>query len=62
MKGSVLFIMAIAAETEKLITLLLREQDTALIQKALLQFLPETDEEERNHEYLLSIFEMLVLD
>ncbi len=43
------------------ITLLLREQDVALLLKAMQQFTAETEEEKHGREYLLDVLEHLAL-
>ena len=43
------------------ITLLLREQDVALLLKAVQQFRAETEEEKHGRDYLLDVLEQLAL-
>jgi hypothetical protein len=43
------------------ITLLLREQDVALLLKAMQQFTAETEEEKHGRDYLLDILEQLAI-
>jgi hypothetical protein len=43
------------------ITLLLREQDVALLLKAMQQFTAETEEEKHGRDYLLDVLEQLAI-
>jgi hypothetical protein len=43
------------------ITLLLREQDVALLHKAVQQFTAKTEDEQHRRDYLLDVLEQLVI-
>ncbi len=58
-KGGAINLMNLKVEAD--ITLLLREQDVALLLKAVQQFTAESEDEKHGRDYLLDVLEQLSL-